>query len=114
MHILCRKYCQYFIALLMMTVLYGKSILCVNYAILNSKNIAMDTEENSSQDNETEKENLLKGCKKSWTEMESGELQLAAQPFARISTIRQYPSQFSSPISLYQRVLTPPPLATLA
>lgn len=114
MHILCRKYCQYFIALLMMTVLYGKSILCVNYALLNSKNIAMDTEEQTSQDNETEKENLLKGCKKSWTEMESGELHLPAQPLARVATIMQYPATVSRPISLYQRVLTPPPLARLA
>lgn len=112
MRILCRKYCQYFIAILMMSVLYGKTIVCMNYALLNSKNVAMDTEEKSVQDNENEKENLLKGCKKSWTEMESGELHLATQPFSFIATNRQYPPQASRPISLYQRVLTQPPLGT--
>lgn len=115
MRLLCKKYSQYFIAVLMLSVLYGKSIVCVKSVVFSTQ--YMSTEEygeTSSPDGENEKEGSVKSCKKSWVEMEYGQLVIPASPlqWAAIDPMMHHHS--AALARLYQRVPTPPPLQPAA
>jgi hypothetical protein len=115
MRLLCKKYSQYFIAVLMLSVLYGKAIICVKSVVLSSQYVAAEEYgETSSQDNETEKESSVKSCKKSWVEMEYGQMIIPSHPLQRTGIDLMSHHLCSALSRLYQRVPTPPPLSVMA
>ncbi len=111
MRLLCKRYSQCFIAILMLSVLYGKSIVCVKSVVFSAQYVTVEEYgETSSQDGETEKEGSVKSCKKSWVEMEYGQMIIASHPLQRADIDLMMHHLCSALTRLYQRVPTPPPL----
>ncbi|MCG2616731.1 hypothetical protein LZZ85_20700 [Terrimonas sp. NA20] len=115
MRLLCKKYSQYFIAVLMLSVLYGRSIVCVKSVVFSAQYVsAEEYGEGSSQDGENEKEGTVKSCKKSWVEMEYGQMIIPSSPLQWAMADMMTHHQCSALARLYQRVPTPPPLQPVA
>jgi hypothetical protein len=113
MKLLCQKYSRYIIAALLLTVLYGKSAVCVASKALAKQSMSADTGELPTEDNsnETRKESTFKDCKKSWTEMEPGQELLPVHPWVQPNMSIVPLAACSVPTALVQKVPTPPPLA---
>ncbi|MBO9659356.1 MAG: hypothetical protein J7527_11075 [Chitinophagaceae bacterium] len=99
----------------MLSVLYGKSIICVKSVVFSAQYVsAEEYGETSTQDGETEKEGSVKSCKKSWVEMEYGQMIIASHPLQWSDNDLMMHHLCSALTRLYQRVPTPPPLPVLA
>jgi hypothetical protein len=99
----------------MLSVLYGKSIVCVKSVVFSTQYVgAEEYGETSSQEGENEKDGTVKSCKKSWVEMEYGQMIIPPVPlqWAAVDLVTHY--QCSALARLYQRVPTPPPLQPMA
>jgi hypothetical protein len=99
----------------MLSVLYGKALVCVKSVVFSAQYVAAEEYgETSSQDGETEKEGSVKSCKKSWVEMEYGQVIIAAHPLQWAGGDIMTHHHCSALARLYQRVPTPPPLPASA
>ncbi len=112
MKLLCQKYSRYIIAVMLMTVLYGKAVACVVGKALTMQSVSTDTGELPAEDsnNEAKKESTFKDCKKSWTEMEPGQELLPVHPLMQANRSLRPIAACSVPTTLVQKVPTPPPL----
>lgn len=113
MKCISRAYIRPFIAILLLTVMYGKSMAFVVYQTVSFHVLKSSPGEDIPvEDNEGDatKDNTLKGCKKSWTEMEPCLSVLPSDPSSpdRVSTLPL--TNCSLDQSYYQKVPTPPPL----
>ncbi|RYY54374.1 MAG: hypothetical protein EOO09_14540 [Chitinophagaceae bacterium] len=114
MLVLTRQFSRYIIALLLMTVLYGKSLVCVkSFAWKSTFSSTEDYGDSGSQDTENETESSPKPCKKPFAEMETGQFLSLSVPLLLSPDNLRTCHRSSSPSRLYQKVPIQPPLLSV-
>lgn len=99
------------IAVMLMAVLYGKSVVSVACKALACESISAETGElTEDSEGKAGKDAPIKSCKKLWADMESGEELLPTHPFIGY-LLNNLPSAVcAGPQKHFQKIFTPPPL----